>query len=242
MVLIGLEDKWTRVVLDYDIRDFKPIPCLVHFALTNFFADLALDVECFFTIIRMISIIYPHRASSFTKSKTLLIIFIIAIVLIPKNIFAAVIAKCVFKKTYKIYSVYLNFIVKTGIPAPINIYCTIRIIFALIAADKRRKKLVHAPGPQEKAGSESASKTKSLTTMLFLINTSFIVTYIPYFAFKFIPEEYLYNKNIPEQDARYDFIDQLFDIFYHLHHVLFCVYLMMASMFRKAMCSCLHSK
>ena len=225
-----------------DVRDFKPIPCFLHYGLTNYFADLALNLECFFTIIRFVSVVYPHRASIiFNNTKTSIIILLIAFLLIPKNFFVTSVVKCA-NKSLLVYGVYLNFAVKTGVPAPINIFCTIRIIFALIQADKRRKNLIHAPTSNEKLTQESSSKTRSLTTMLFLINISFVLTYIPYFIFKFIPEQYFYNKKYEEQVARYVLFDQLFDILYHLHHSFFCIYLTMGSLFRKALCSCFHSQ
>ena len=190
MVAIGIENKLTRIVLNIDLRKNYGVPISVaHYGMTNLFADFSVDLEAFFAVMRCVSVVYPHHAKRvFTRRLLLIVCFSLLVILIPKNIFYGFAHNPPLKKTvWKTVSVWVNFLCRTAIPAPIVFICTVRIVVTLSESEKRRSEMVSRSlsDMQSSSSNRLLSRGRSLTKIIVFMSLSMLFTYIPYWVFDF---------------------------------------------------------
>ena len=191
MVAIGIENKLTRIVWNIDLRKNYGVPISVaHYGMTNLFADLSADLEAFFAVMRCVSVVYPHHAKRvFTRKLLVIVCFSLLIILIPKNMFYGFAHNPPLKKTvWQTVSVWVNFLCRTSIPAPIVFICTVRIVVTLCESEKRRSKMIVSrslSNMQSSSSNRLISRGRSLTKIIVFMSLSMLFTYVPYWVLDF---------------------------------------------------------
>lgn len=188
MVAIGIENKWTRGIWGIDLRKNNGVAISVlHYSITNLFADFSANLEAFFGVMRYVSIVYPHRAKAlYTKRLLLYVCLVFIVVLVPKNVFLGFASNPPLKTTnwYNI-AIYVNFVTRSAIQTPVVFLCTIRIGIALWTSDSQRSKMMvsqNKAADSHSQSSQQSSKSRSLTVMLVLMSLSMLFTYVPYWV------------------------------------------------------------
>ena len=231
MVGVGVENLFTLEVFSVDLEaDYGLAISVLHICLDNLFADVAIGLEVFFAVMRYVAVVYPHRAPLiFTKRLLWFVTAGLFVLLVPKNIFFSFGNSTLWLFHDGIWgnvSNYVNFLVKTGLPIPIMFICALRISVTLSQSFRFRRSQHHM---------QSSSTSHFLTFILFVMNFSMFLTYVPFFIYNFIPQ--LFVLSDPYGYAKFHLVDQFSDILYHIHHAIFSVFLLLGSTYRSKLFS-----
>lgn len=230
MVGVGVENLFTLEIFSVDLeKDYGLAISVIHIFIDNLFADVAIGLEVFFAMMRFVAVVYPHRAQViFTKRLLYIVTAGLFVLLIPKNIFFGFgdsILGPLVEGTWGSVSTYVNFVVKTGFPIPIVFLCTLRISIALKESFRFRR------NHQQ----QTANSGQFLTFLLFAMNISMFLTYVPFFVYNFIPQ--MFDLSDPHGLAIFHLVDQCSDILYHIHHAIFSVFLLFGPTYRNRLFS-----
>ena len=251
----GLLRQWIQNTFDYDIRHFSEIACKIHLWLVYTCLDLSAWIIMALTLDRVIATWWPFRARQLcTRTCAIKVVAtVVLFLLIVNSHFLYGVANKTHtdgngtvvkvKKCFPVHAGYIEFLQKVWTIMDLLIVCLIPFsvilvgnicIVAKLVRRQRRLSTINETSIRRRSSARNSGSISSLTAMLLVLSTLFLITTLPTNVFIYLAENYWRHERDPETLSNQKLWWAIANmLMYTNNSVNFLLYCLSGSRFRK---------
>lgn len=239
----GLMRNWIITVFNWDIRHYSNVGCKVHLLLSYFCPDFSAWILVTVTIERVLMVWCPYWTRDKCSRKiSALVLIIIAMFLLIYNVhmlygvgdfYFVENNKTVFKKCGFMSKTYDTFFAKTWPLVDLAVFSLVPFLFLLfgnfliikkVLISRKRSRRVNPLGPNILVMKKTF--ISSMSVMILLLNSVFLVTSVPISAYLIGYEHWLERASLREQavlELMWSIVNQLMYVNNAVNFILYCI-------------------